>query len=182
MLCRPIFNDCNKPCITYSAEKDNAEILVSNIELCCAKVLEGGDPIKGLRYITLQMFRLALSKIPDYEKAKNKRYTIENVCFYAYDSIKIALHNMLYISASLMLHDMGELYSLTYKCVSEVNFNSVGVYLSIDPKSLYATYCYAYFSMLRMSSGKKVLELGLKRKDSTYTDIKQVIDEYLQLN
>lgn len=128
------------------------------------------------------MFRLALSKMPSHEKSKNKRYTIENVCFYAYDSIKVDLHNMLYISAVLMLNNIGELYSLVYECVTEVNFNSVGTYLGIDPELLYATYCYAYFSMYRMSDGKRALKVALKHKENTYNDIKQVVDRYLQLN
>ena len=138
--------------------------------------------MKGLQYITLQIFRLALSKMPNHEKLKNKRYTIENVCFYAYDSIKVDLHNMLYISAVLMLNDISGLHALMYECVTEVNFNSVGAYLGIDPKLLYVTYCYVYFCMLGMPDGKRILKLELKRKENTYNDIKQVMDRYLQLN
>ena len=136
----------------------------------------------GLQYISLQIFRLSLSKIPNHGKSKNKRYSIENVCFYAYDSIKVSLHTMLSISAVLILNNISELYSLVYKCVTDVDFNSVGAYLGINPKLLYSTYCYVYFSMLRMSGGKRTLFLEMNRKDSTYNDVKQVIDRYLQLN
>jgi len=139
-----------KKCLIFKETKTQALAFNYADKYAYETLIKGNTSIENLIKLCGTITYSAIFLIPDFDLWNNRKYTLENICYYVPGLLKLPLHDILENLSDICFKDK-DIKQALYNILHESLFPEAISLLGLNTKDVYAALLYNYLALTNNS-------------------------------